>query len=215
MGKSREGAALILVIDEVELVRRTVGRMLQSRHHRVLLARNELEGLDLCRDQEPDLVIMDIDGTKSLGLLRQFRILVPGVPFIAMSATDSPAEDLLGGALRSGAVAAMAKPFHLLELIQIVNGVLARGRGEWRPPGDSRKATMIHPSYSITWQGQTFHFERVHPKVSGTGISHWAIIRNGEFIGMMACSEDATSEEFEARGLRWLRDLGDAALART
>jgi hypothetical protein len=66
---------------------------------------------------------------------------------------------------------------------------------------------MRHGSFSVTWQGQAFHFERVHPKASGTETSVWAVSRRGEFIGTMRCALHVTTRDFEVRSIRWLQDL--------
>jgi hypothetical protein len=70
---------------------------------------------------------------------------------------------------------------------------------------------MSHRSFSVIWQGQAFHFERIHPKASGTEISVWAVSRGGEFVGTMPCALGITTKDFEVRGLRWLAELLDGS----
>jgi hypothetical protein len=66
---------------------------------------------------------------------------------------------------------------------------------------------MRHRTRNITWHGQAFHFERLHPKTSSSESPLWAVSRAGEFIGTMLCSPEVTTKEFEVRGQRWLREL--------
>ena len=66
---------------------------------------------------------------------------------------------------------------------------------------------MRHHSQSLTWHGQAFHFERLHPHASSSETPLWAVSHRGEFIGTMPCSPEVTTKDFEVRGLRWLRDL--------
>jgi len=61
-------------------------------------------------------------------------------------------------------------------------------------------------SRSLTWHGQTFRFEYT-PVPRDARTSLWAVSRRGEFIGMMACSPEVTTKDFDVRGLGWLEDL--------
>lgn len=71
---------------------------------------------------------------------------------------------------------------------------------------------MRHRTHSTTWQGQAFHFERLESK-GGTGDPpQWAVSRGREFIGrefigMMVCSLEVTTKDFDVRCLRWLTEL--------
>lgn len=65
---------------------------------------------------------------------------------------------------------------------------------------------MHHRVRSITWRGQTYHFEQMYPKGSGGETSLWAVSHEQELIGTMPCGFEVTAKEFEARGRRWLRE---------
>jgi hypothetical protein len=65
---------------------------------------------------------------------------------------------------------------------------------------------MRSRSRSLTWHGQTFRFEYT-PTQQGARTPFWAVSRRGEFIGMMACSTEVTTKDFDVRGLRWLEEL--------
>ena len=71
---------------------------------------------------------------------------------------------------------------------------------------------MRHHSQSLTWHGQAFHFERLHPKASNGETPLWAVSRRGEFIGTMPCSPEVTTKDFEVCSLRWLGELLGASL---
>jgi DNA-binding NtrC family response regulator len=119
--------ALILVIDDLEALRRVLQRMLESRRHRVLLAANGLEGLELWRERSPGLVMLDMDrpDRESIGALRQFRAVAPTLPIIAMSAGGPKGRfDMLGEARRLGATAALMKPFQLREVTNLIARVV-------------------------------------------------------------------------------------------
>ncbi|MGW8251904.1 MAG: response regulator, partial [Anaerolineales bacterium] len=50
----------ILVIEDDEIVARTIDRSLRSQDFKVTIARSGIEGLKLARSQQPDLVILDV-----------------------------------------------------------------------------------------------------------------------------------------------------------
>jgi hypothetical protein len=66
---------------------------------------------------------------------------------------------------------------------------------------------MRHQQRSITWRGQSFHFERLDSAPSKIGQPLWAAYRRGEFIGTMPCSAEVTTRDFDVQGSRWLREL--------
>jgi hypothetical protein len=64
---------------------------------------------------------------------------------------------------------------------------------------------MHQHTRSVSWDGQTFHFESLQPSPSEN--HHWAVSRQGEFIGTMPCEVEVPTKEFEVRCLRWLGEL--------
>lgn len=61
-------------------------------------------------------------------------------------------------------------------------------------------------SHFLSWRGQPFHFVYVPPSEPGTGAPAWAVSRR-ELIGMMPCSDEVTTKEFDVQCARWLGDL--------
>ena len=66
---------------------------------------------------------------------------------------------------------------------------------------------MRSRSRSLSWRGQVFRFEYVRDSYRESGGPVWAVSRNREFIGMMPCSNEVTTKDFDVRGLRWLDEL--------
>ena len=65
---------------------------------------------------------------------------------------------------------------------------------------------MRYPTRNISWQGRTFHFERMTvPRLAAA--PDWAVSCGLEFIGTMNCRVDVTTGEFEVRCVRWLSEL--------
>jgi hypothetical protein len=63
---------------------------------------------------------------------------------------------------------------------------------------------------SLTWKGQSFRFQRMSLPDLDPHTPLWAVSRQGEFIGVMPCSEEITTKDFDVRGLTWLRELFQA-----
>jgi CheY-like chemotaxis protein len=120
--------ALILVVDDCEPVRNTLRRMLESRlHHQVLLAADGREALEAWRECGADLVMLDVHmpDVDGIELLMQFRALAPALPMIVMSGGDRTGRhDPLEKALLLGAKGALAKPFYLHQVLELVTRVL-------------------------------------------------------------------------------------------
>jgi hypothetical protein len=66
---------------------------------------------------------------------------------------------------------------------------------------------MRYPTRSITWQGQAFRFQCLQSNGSASAPPEWAVSRGREFIGMMPCSLEVTTKDFDVRCSRWLAEL--------
>jgi DNA-binding NtrC family response regulator len=117
--------ARILVIDDDLDVRATVGRMLQSAGHEVVLAANGMEGMEQYRASPGDLVITDIymPGQEGLETIIGLRRRYPEIKIIAMSGKPAGGT-MLSIARRLGALAILQKPFSLEQLLQEVEKAL-------------------------------------------------------------------------------------------
>jgi len=113
----------IMVIDDEPSIRRSLGIILSRSGYRAFEAPDGLEGLRLCREHGPDLVITDIhmpgvDGIETIAGLHAWR---PGLPIIAMSGGDQSAKlGLLASAGVMGAVSTLRKPFTVAEVLEAV-----------------------------------------------------------------------------------------------
>src|SRR6185369_1439069 len=116
--------ATLLVIDDEAGIRFTIREVLQNPDLRVLAAENAEQGLQLTRDESPDLVLLDIRlGSKSgLDLLHELRQIDPKllVVFITGHGTAETAIE----AMKLGAFDYLVKPLDLSELHHIVEQAL-------------------------------------------------------------------------------------------
>jgi DNA-binding response OmpR family regulator len=120
--------ANILVIDDDDLVSRTLQRALKMYDHQVMTASSGIEGLQLARRHRPDLFILDImmPGIDGYQVCRQIRgdPLLRDLPVLFLTAKAKD-EDKIEG-FRAGADDYLSKPFNMQELELRVKAILRR-----------------------------------------------------------------------------------------
>lgn len=120
--------ATILVIDDDELVSRTLQRALKVYGYQVMVAHSGTEGLQLARRHQPDLFILDImmPGADGYQVCRQIRgdPLLADLPVLFLTAKLKD-EDKIEG-FRAGADDYLTKPFNMEELQLRVKAILRR-----------------------------------------------------------------------------------------
>jgi DNA-binding response OmpR family regulator len=118
----------ILVIDDDELVSRTLQRALKLYDYQVMVAHSGAEGLHLARRHLPDLLVLDVimPGTDGYQVCRQVRgdPLLSGVPILFLTA-KSRDEDKIEG-FRAGGDDYLSKPFNMQELQLRIRAILRR-----------------------------------------------------------------------------------------
>jgi CheY-like chemotaxis protein len=117
----------ILVIEDNPIVRNTVMRILQTAGYTVVTADDGLQGFDMFRKEQPDLVISDIimPQQEGIGTIRQILAERPGTKIIAISGGGRIGNtDFLQIARKMGAVDALQKPFDPDDLLHRITGWL-------------------------------------------------------------------------------------------
>lgn len=124
--------ALILVIDDDDLVSRTLQRALKHYDYQVMTANSGIEGLQLARRHRPDLFILDImmPGVDGYQVCRQIRgdPLLQDAPVLFLTAKAKD-EDKIEG-FRAGGDDYLVKPFNMQELELRVKAILRRAGPE-------------------------------------------------------------------------------------
>jgi DNA-binding NtrC family response regulator len=118
-------------VDDEELYRRALERILKRVGHNVVTARDAGEALAVVTGQPVDLVLSDIQmpGINGLELVRQIRDAAPDLPCIVVTGYGSAEQSL--EALRAGAFWYLEKPFdqgHLDVVRQLVEQAMEMGR---------------------------------------------------------------------------------------
>ena len=118
----------ILVIEDDCAVRELILQTLSKAGYQVITAGDGVEGLNLFRERNPDLVITDIVMPQKEGLqtIIELRQQAPGVKVIAMSSGGRYCNtDYLKLARKFGARRTVTKPFMRDEMLAVVREVLA------------------------------------------------------------------------------------------
>jgi DNA-binding response OmpR family regulator len=120
--------ASILVVDDNVDVADTIQRSLVNRGHQVTAVYNGVEALEVVRQKQPDLIILDVimphmDGMEVCRRLRQDAKLAH-LPIIFLTAMDRLVDKIEG--FEAGADDYLTKPFDIQELELRVRAVLRR-----------------------------------------------------------------------------------------
>lgn len=115
----------ILVIEDEDRIREFINRGLSYEGYRVDMAPDGQTGLDLARENPPDLVLLDImlPGIDGLEVCRRLRA-VSSVPILMLTAKETIEDRVVG--LDAGADDYLVKPFAFDELMARVRALLRR-----------------------------------------------------------------------------------------
>ena len=146
----------ILVVDDDQQILDFLRPKLKGAGYNVLTASNGIEALEQARNQEPDLLVLDLmmpvkDGLETLREIRDFS----AVPVIVLSARGADADKIKG--LELGADDYLSKPFNPDELLARIKAL--RRRFE---PAEARKALR-----TLSLEGLTIDFEKRVVTASG------------------------------------------------
>jgi len=115
----------ILVCDDDQAIVDAIGIYLETEGHNIFKAFNGAEAIDVIRNQEIHLIIMDIMMPKMDGIRATMKIREENnIPLIMLSAKSEDSDKILG--LNVGADDYITKPFNPLELIARVKSQLRR-----------------------------------------------------------------------------------------
>lgn len=125
----------VLVVEDEADILEIIAYNLSREGFRVLSSRNGEEALDLARQEEPDLVLLDLmlPGMDGLEVCRQLKDDPRGaeLPIIMVTAKGEESDVVLG--LGVGADDYVVKPFSPRELMARVKAVLRRGPLKEKP----------------------------------------------------------------------------------
>lgn len=117
----------ILIVDDEDLIRRMLGRMLRRRGFDTTLAGSAAEARELLAEREFDLVLSDVNmpGESGLDLVRYAMETYPDTAAVMVTGLDDP--QIASTALKIGAYGYIIKPFETNEvLINVANALRRR-----------------------------------------------------------------------------------------
>ena len=124
-------ALKVLVIDDDELLRRTIRFVLEDKGFQVLEAPDGSQGFDIASEAAPDIILLDIRMAEMNGFSTLQAIkgdpLLQHIPIIMM--TGMPTELSKKRSKQAGAEYFLTKPFSASHLIDLITMVPARTRG--------------------------------------------------------------------------------------
>ncbi len=140
--------AKIMVVDDDEIVARTIERTLRAGGFQVVVVHSGVEALRAARRNPPDLMVLDVlmPGLDGYEVCRQVREdpLLKELPILFLTAKGKE-EDRIAG-LQAGADDYIGKPFNLDELYLRVRAVLRRTR---RFEESETPAMLVAGEYSL------------------------------------------------------------------
>jgi len=148
----------ILLVDDDELLRRSLAFNLEKAGYQVMTAASAEDALAQAQVEPPDLVLLDIGlpGMDGLDALRTLRARTAHLPVIFLTARRRGLDEVLG--LELGADDYITKPFDIDVLLARIKVVLRRARAVPSPPrlaplvvGDLVIDTAAH---TVTLHGQ-------------------------------------------------------------
>jgi putative nucleotidyltransferase with HDIG domain len=125
-----KSAAKALVIDDMPDVARVVSNSLLLQDFKVRAVYDPLDALDLCRHENFDLVLIDINlpYMNGIQLLRHLKALNASATYVMLTGEDQDNFKTVTQALREGAQGFVLKPFRVTELLESVNLALEKTR---------------------------------------------------------------------------------------
>jgi CheY-like chemotaxis protein len=124
MSSNRLSNLTIVVVEDHDDARTSLGLFLKYSGANVVLAKNAFEGIEAVKNSRPNIVLSDISmpDRDGWGLLRDIRALGPhaggGVPVVAMTALVTRADRRR--VLDAGFQACLPKPFSVEDLVETI-----------------------------------------------------------------------------------------------
>ena len=125
LSRSSVGAkATILVVDDEEIIRALFKEILEELGHTVIVAETGSEGLELVKQQDFDMVFLDLKmpGMDGAELFRQIKAIKPGLPVTII--TGYPESEIMARVLAHGPFGVMNKPFGEQDIVAAVTNFL-------------------------------------------------------------------------------------------
>lgn len=164
--KQQRQSVRVLVAEDNSTNQLIIRQLLESAGHRVVLASDGDEALDLYEAESPDLAILDFNmpersGTEVASAIRVMEPTGARLPIIILSASVTP--EARERAKQAGADEFVGKPFDATQLLQAVDR-LARTHGHRNTTataGYARSASVLHGAMPLVDRSRVADLERI------------------------------------------------------
>jgi two-component system nitrogen regulation response regulator NtrX len=167
--------AKVLIVDDEENIRKTLREILEDEAHQVLVADNGESALDIVRDEEPDIVLLDIQLPKKDGLavLEEIKARKTDCEVIMISGHGTIESAVK--AVKLGAYHFLQKPLSMIEVKQNVrHAAQAKAQRDeisaWRQNEDNR--------YQLI--GRSASIERLRQEIAKVAPTSGRVLITGE-----------------------------------
>lgn len=138
------GFGKILIIEDDEHIQELLRFNLQTNGYDVIMASDGLQGLEMAKENQPDMILLDLmlpkmDGLDVCRAVKSDAQMMT-IPIIMLTAKGSETDKVLG--LELGADDYLTKPFSIRELMARIKAVLRRGSKESEPAEPSKMVTI-------------------------------------------------------------------------
>lgn len=116
--------ANILIVDDLQSIRITLGGVLEDEEHNVVVVEDGYQAIEAVRNSHFDTIFMDIrmPGINGVETFKEVKKIDPGVAVIMMTAYS--VEDLIREALEEGAYTCLQKPFDMEKVIKLIDDIV-------------------------------------------------------------------------------------------
>ncbi|MCA9985754.1 MAG: response regulator transcription factor [Anaerolineales bacterium] len=164
---------LVLIVEDEPKIVRLARDYLERAGYRVLSTGDGREALLMARQEQPDMVVLDLNlpGMDGLDVCRHLR-MESDVPIIMLTARTEETDRLIG--LELGADDYIPKPFSPRELVARIRAVLRRVSGGLRQAGLIRLGDLEIDTnaYRVRRQGQSIELSRTEFSLLAALVQH-------------------------------------------
>lgn len=181
----------VLLIDDDPRVRASLKMVLEPIYD-ILQASDGREGLDMFRNDEPDLILLDIilPGTDGLAVLQTLRLESKMTPVIMLTGTKSVKTAV--DAMKLGAADYLSKPFDVDELRIVIDRVL--NSSELEREVKQLRAQVVQRYAFHNLIGKSQGMQEIYSKIEQVADSRTTVLITGE---------SGTGKELVARALHY------------
>jgi DNA-binding response OmpR family regulator len=204
----------LLLVEDDQTLCETLAYNLTREGYQVIQTGDGVTALNLAREQQPDLVVLDImlPGIDGLTVCRTLRH-ESDVPILLLTARTGEVDRIVG--LDSGADDYIVKPFSLGELLARLRAVMRRGHRQAETKIQSRDLTLDLVGHRATRGGQSLDLTPKEFDLLAELIRHKGAVLTRDLLLQRVWGFDFAGDSRTVDvHIRWLREKIEADPAR-